>query len=396
MLFWQANPENMPNISIIAACIIILSIKVYSQPYPVGSATINYIDPDRNNRVVSTAIYYPGTSAGQNVPVAQGTFPVIVFGHGFVMVHTAYQYLWLHYVPKGYILAFPTTEGSFSPSHLNFGLDLAFLVSKLKAEGTNPASLFYGHIGETSAVMGHSMGGGASFLACANNTLPTTMVTFAAANTSPSAIQAAGQVSIPTLLLAGGLDCVTPPALHQYPMYEATASDKKIIIDILGGGHCFFADYNFYCSVGEASCSPQPTITRLQQQDVVLDFLDMYFDYMLKGNSASWSTFLDSLQASARITYTMQWTNVGIPGSLSTPYIKVYPNPFRTSFNVQCEEGLTITRVVVYNSMSQKILELGSDMKSTVEIAAKNWGSGHYILEIITNQGIVRRNIFKR
>jgi hypothetical protein len=69
-------------------------------------------------------------------------FPVISFGHGFVMVHTAYQFLWLDLVPKGYILAFPTTEGSLSPSHLNFGLDLAFIISQMKGKTWMKTSMF--------------------------------------------------------------------------------------------------------------------------------------------------------------------------------------------------------------------------------------------------------------
>jgi dienelactone hydrolase len=104
--------------------------------------------------------------------------------------------------------------------------------------------------------MGHSMGGGASFLACENNSEPTTMVTFAAANTNPSSIQAAANVHIPTLLFAGEFDCVTPPVQHQYPMYEATASQQKIIIDIYGGGHCYFADYNFFVPLAKLPAFP--------------------------------------------------------------------------------------------------------------------------------------------
>lgn len=283
-----------------------------AQNFSIGSTTINFVDPSRNNRNISTSVYYPALSAGQNAPVAAGQFPVVTFGHGFVMVHTAYQFLWNDLVPKGYILAFPTTEGSFSPSHADFGLDLAFIIQQMKLLGSNPASPFHNAVAETSAIMGHSMGGGASFLACNNNNVPTTMVTFAAANTNPSAIGAAAGVNIPTLLFAGQNDCVTPPSAHQNPMYEATASQQKALITINGGGHCFFADYNLFCSIGEGSCSPQPAVTRLQQQSATLDFLNPWFEYLLKNNTAAWQVFVDSLQNSPRITYSLEW-NAALP-----------------------------------------------------------------------------------
>lgn len=292
--------------------LVILATPAISQSFSIGSTTINFVDPSRNNRSISTAVYYPALSSGQNTPVAPGQFPVVAFGHGFVMVHTAYQFLWSNLVPKGYILAFPTTEGSFAPSHADFGLDLAFIVQEMKLLGSNPASPLYNAVAETSAIMGHSMGGGASFLACNGNNVPTTMVTFAAANTSPSAIGAAAGVSIPTLLFAGQNDCVTPPSAHQIPMYEATAASQKALISINGGGHCFFADYNLFCSIGEGSCSPQPGITRLQQQSATLDFLNPWFEYMLKNNIAAWQVFVDSLQNSPRITYLMEW-NAALP-----------------------------------------------------------------------------------
>ena len=100
----------------------------FTQPYQTGQTTITFTDPDRNNRSIPTQIFYPASTGGSNVPVAAGEFPVIAFGHGFVMVYSAYEYLWQALVPQGYILVLPTTEGGFSPNHLALGLDLRFLV----------------------------------------------------------------------------------------------------------------------------------------------------------------------------------------------------------------------------------------------------------------------------
>jgi dienelactone hydrolase len=131
-------------------------------------------------------------------------------------------------VPYGYILLLPRTEGGISPSHQQFGLDLRFLNEQMKTEGRTPTSFFYQRVAPTSAIMGHSMGGGASFLAAAAYTGVTTVVNFAAAETNPSSIQAAKQVTVPVLMFIGENDGVTPPAQHQLPMFDSCASTCKI------------------------------------------------------------------------------------------------------------------------------------------------------------------------
>lgn len=274
-----------------------------AQSYAVGHTQITYTDPARQNRAIQTEIYYPAATAGDDVPLSPGTFPVITFGHGFVMVWSAYQNIWTSLVPQGYIVAFPRTEGSVSPVHAEFGTDLAFLITKLQSEGsTNTQSLFYNHVGQRSAIMGHSMGGGSSFLAAAGNANVTTMITFAAANTNPSSVTAAQNVTCPALVIAGQNDCVAPPAQHQVPMYDSLTSACKAYVSVTGGGHCYFAETNFNCSFGEGTCSPNPTITRPEQQDAAQDMASLWLAYYLKDSCAAWTQFQDSLTQSARLT----------------------------------------------------------------------------------------------
>jgi hypothetical protein len=159
--------------------------------------------------------------------------------------------------------------------------------------------------------MGHSMGGGASFLAGQNFSDVSAMITFAAAETNPSAIQAAASIQVPTLVFSGSNDCVTPPPNHQVPMYNNLASDCKTFISITGGGHCYFADYNFNCASGEATCSPSPTITRDQQHGIILNHLTPYLEFMLKGNQQSWITFSNLLNNPTGIT-SLQTCNINL------------------------------------------------------------------------------------
>ena len=122
---------------------IIVSPSLISAQYQVGHYSITFQDSGRANRDIDTEIYYPETISGDSTLSAIGEFPVIIFGHGFVMTWDAYQNLWEEFVPKGYIMVFPKTEGSlFSTNHQEFGWDLQFLVTKIQDEGVIILRLF--------------------------------------------------------------------------------------------------------------------------------------------------------------------------------------------------------------------------------------------------------------
>ncbi|MBK8498520.1 MAG: hypothetical protein IPL52_06800 [Flavobacteriales bacterium] len=280
--------------------IMLLAVSsAHAQPYLIGSRSISFFDPVRA-RNIATELYYPGVSAGTNAAVESGAFPVLVIGHGFVMSTSAYANLWDYFVPKGYIVALPTTEGGFAPDHAEFGADIAFLAEALQAANDDGASPFFTHVAPTCALMGHSMGGGASLLGAAGNSAITTVVTFAPAETDPSAIAAASSILVPTLIFAGGNDCITPIADHAAPMYAALTTTCRAFVSITGGGHCYFAESNFNCSFGELTCSPSPDITRAQQHDVVNDFAGLWLDHYLKDDQQAFADVLDSLDLSTR------------------------------------------------------------------------------------------------
>ena len=112
---------------------ILFCNNLFAQSFQVGHTTITFIDSSRNNRSIPTEVYYPADVAGDNEPVTIATtdkFPVISFGHGFVMTWNAYQNIWDAVVQEGFIIAFPKTEGGLAPSHAEFGKDLAFVISE--------------------------------------------------------------------------------------------------------------------------------------------------------------------------------------------------------------------------------------------------------------------------
>lgn len=341
-------------------CLFFLLIcsKGFAQTFSIGHTTQTFIDPSRNNRNIAVEIYYPADVEGNDVAVSSSTFPVLAFGHGFVMTFDAYQNIWNNIVPKGFIMAFPKTEGGILPSHLDFAKDLAFVITELKSANQNPTSVFYNHVNAMSAVMGHSMGGGAAFLAAALEPEINALVVLAPAETNPSAIASAGLLSIPSLIFAGSNDCVTPPITNQIPMFDALQSDCKSYISITGGSHCQMADSNFLCSFGEATCSPSPTITRAEQHTVIENYLANWLKAKLKSDCSAGISFDQQLVSDNNITYQKNCllcdplANVRFQENL----ILVYPNPFTSKITVTVDDAQKLN-FILYDFQLRKVIE---------------------------------------
>ncbi|MBC8883590.1 hypothetical protein H9X57_10045 [Flavobacterium piscinae] len=120
-------------------------LTLFAQPFQIGRTTLNLFDASRN-RTIATEVFYPADTNGTDVPItvsSSQTFPLLSFGHGFVMTFEAYQNFWEELVPQGYIMAFPKTEGSITPSHTNFAKDLAFVIEAMNELNSNSSSLFF-------------------------------------------------------------------------------------------------------------------------------------------------------------------------------------------------------------------------------------------------------------
>ena len=301
--------------------------------FQIGHRTVTFNDPARSGgfgsgggpgRQIQTEIYYPSYTAGESTPVATyPDFPVIVFGHGFAMGWDAYQNLWEHLVPQGYVMAFVRTEGSLipSPSHADFGADLALVVTKMLALNTTAGSPFNGRIKQRAVIMGHSMGGGATMLAAENNASLAGIVGLAPAETNPSAIAVCGNISVPGLIFSGSSDGVTPPAEHHIPMYQGISSACKSFVSITGGAHCYFANSNFNCDFGESTSSQGISISRAEQHQKTFSILDPWLRYVMGPDCFALTDFHWSLNntvgtinqttcASANMNATIYFDNV--------------------------------------------------------------------------------------
>jgi len=376
----------MKKIFFLAALFCCSFYSLRAQTYQIGHTTITFVDASRNNRSIATEIYYPADLAGENVPISTLNsiqFPSLVFGHGFVMTWDAYQNFWNALVPNGYIMAFPKTEGSFSPSHLEYAKDLAFVIDQMNFLGTQSSSIFYNRVSAMNAVMGHSMGGGASFLAVPINSNITALVNFASAETTPSAITAATSITVPALLFAGANDCVTPPSTNQLSMYNGLLSSCKTYISIIGASHCQMANNNALCSFGESTCSPAPTITRSAQHAILFNYVLPWLDFQLKGVCSQGATFDSQIISDTAITYQKNCIQCNVlqnnDSAFQASEIRVFPNPAKEMITVK---GLSEKEyvIIITDSTSKEIYQQKFTENCTIDIS--RFASGVYLYTV--------------
>jgi dienelactone hydrolase len=287
------------------ALLLLFSSSSQAQNYLTGTRSVTFTDPSRSNRSIPTDLYYPSNTAGANVALASGidSFPVVVIGHGFSLTPSSYVKLADSLARTGYIVALPNTETGLSPSHDNFGKDIAFLAEAIPAQNAVSTSFLYQRVKPRAAVGGHSMGGGCSFLAAASGKPEIkALFNFAAAETTPSATAAAASVNFPTLIFAGSRDCIVPPAT-QLAMYNNTPAACKTYINITGATHCLVANNNGLCTFGQTTsgCN-NPSITVDAYLIKTLSLLRPFLDYVLKENCFRGLDYIDTYLQISGIT----------------------------------------------------------------------------------------------
>lgn len=306
----------LPHIILIFSFLI--TLQSYSQEFFTGTAEYTFFDNARN-REIPALIYYPANESGSNVPVANSTFgfPVVSFGHGFVIDPAAYGWLGEELATRGYIFVAPATEGQLlpAPDHLNFGRDIRFCgeeIIRLGGQSGNPLS---GKVLPRYAMMGHSMGGGATYLGAAETDEVTTTITFAAADTDPSSIAAALNVAAPSLVIAAEEDCVTPVSTNQEPMYANLSNSEKAFVNISGASHCNFTDGSAsLCYLGEGlpCIGFGPFIPRSEQHSRILEVLIPWLDNYLKAECDGGEDFVSVLETGQNLgNWTFQLEGAG-------------------------------------------------------------------------------------
>lgn len=326
-----------------------------------------FTDPTRNNREIPVDFRYP-----ENLTEPA---PLIAFGHGFAMSAGDYDDLAAGLVSAGYIVGLVDTESGLTPSHEDFGLDLAFV---LEASDTDIAEgPLAGLILPVGAVAGHSMGGGAAWLAAATGGPAVgAVVGLAPAETNPSAISAAALISVPALVISGSADAVTPPAEHHLPIHDAsTASPCLSFVNLMDGGHCGFADALTVCDIGELFFNG---MSRAEQQTRTLDVLIPWLNSQLLGDPAAWSEFAGYSAADVEITTTC--SGASAVADITEVAFLPFPNPATNALHIP-----TTSAVAEAWDLWGRSLPIIENTKDQLDVS--DWPRGWAVIRLIHPSG---------
>ena len=152
-------------------------------------------------------------------PVEGLGLPAVAFGHDWLQPVARYAALLRHLASWGFVVTAPDSQRGALPSHARFAADLRTALDVCVGVRLGDGRISVD--GRRTALAGHGIGGGAALLAGAETARLAAVVTLAAAQTRPSALDAARRVTAPTLHIAAGRDTVVPPAGHAEPLAAA-------------------------------------------------------------------------------------------------------------------------------------------------------------------------------
>jgi dienelactone hydrolase len=175
------------------------------QPPPsINRPTFEYFTYKGPHRVAVGDLAPAGLPGLVFTPSSGRRLPIVALGHGWLQSVDKYADTMRYLASWGIIVVAPNTHRSLFSSHQGLGLDLSRAL-RMVAYGELGGGRVRGDL-RRLGVLGHSTGGGAAVLAAAKDDQIRAVLTVTAAETKPSAIEAAGRVEAPSLHLIGAKD----------------------------------------------------------------------------------------------------------------------------------------------------------------------------------------------
>ncbi len=393
-------------ILLITTCFTLVS---QAQTFPVGHMSINFKDATRTGgfsisggiampgtgRNIGTEVYYPATVAGNNTNVANGQFPVVVFGHGFAMTWDSYDNIYNRLAALGYIVLLPRTESSIfpTPSHANFADDMKLLATQglLLNTTSTPTALatFNGKVLQKSAIGGHSMGAGCSYIAAQNNNTVTCVFNLAAATSNTagiSSVAGASLVTVPTLVISGEKDNVADTTV-QNSHYNPTASTIKFHSIIKDVTHCDFGNgTSTTCTIGQAACSGAGCNATLFAR--YMSYIEPFLAHQLKNDCVAGNNFMTLIlnpsadRVGRKVVGNIACSVTGIQEQSFSNNLTVFPNPTEGKLNISFSSEITTPITFELYDISGRLVldEQASSQKTSHEINVEGIESGSYVL----------------
>jgi alpha-beta hydrolase superfamily lysophospholipase len=250
----------------------------------MGQTTLALEDPSRPTNFVErvvdasptrrlpTLVSYPAATAGRDVPLVGGPYPLIVLSHGLTASAAEFDHVYPALVSAGYVVAapdFPETTGGQDFRALGNVVhqpdDVRFVIDQLLAANDDVASPLHGAIdADRIGVGGHSLGAITTLLYAYNTRFGDERVDAvyeSAGSMFPVDGGAYDFVDAPPLLVVHGDPDPVVPYQGGVDVYAA-AQAPKWFLTIAGAGH------GGYLRAGDPTLQPH--------NDAVVAFFDRY------------------------------------------------------------------------------------------------------------------------
>ncbi len=376
-----------------------------AQTWEIGYKSMTFTDPSRSNRQIDANVFYPADVTGWDVPFGspiEKRYPVVVFGHDEGTGFNHYAYIWNYLTVRGFIVITPLTEMSAVMDVEEFAKDLAFVAQSVKDGRLDPTSFFYQRYNNKSCLIGHGKGGSAAVLGVQHFPTVTTLVTLAANEVAPGVAAAATQITAPSVVVAGGEDCVSPLATVQEAIFNNLASDCKTLVHYTTVPRCPFAQNASSCTASQVTCGgPNPYSWQAVSNHTAY-LLVSFMRYYMKSNAPALDKFEWKLQQKQTDFLYIMACNTSAPRvgwqpedsdnepdeELSSLLVNVYPNPSNAGNNARViieTEFETTVAIRIVNMMGQVVYEEHvalNDQYNEVLLNTSNLKKGLYMLHI--------------
>lgn len=346
--------------------LLLAATALFSVPLHAQQMDWVLVDADRNDREIPVDLRFDAE--------AQAARPLVVIGHGFAMTSSDYDDLSAELVAAGFTVALVDTESGLAPSHADFGLDMAFVAAHAAEEVGGDLE---GLISDVSALVGHSMGGGAAWLgAAAMGESLGAVVGWAPAETTPSALAAATDIAAPTLVISGTADAITPQATQHLPLFDALSpATCRAFASLEEGGHCGFADSGTLCDLGEFGFSG---MSRAIQQFHTAALTIAWLQHHLLGAPEAWSDFEAHGEAEAAVSLDITCSTLSLAEEGATMNARCFPNPVRETLFLDLPSSTA--SATVHSSDGRIMAHWNPTSPPRMEVAT--WPAGVYFLTL--------------
>ncbi len=127
------------------------------------------------------------------------------------------------------------------------------------------------------------------------------------------------------------------------------------------------------------------------------NYFNTFFNWKAESNSFNYNIEIGDLNNKI-LTLTNLNGDKAIYNSLllsnqnfNKPSANLYPNPIKTSFQINTPENIAINHIEIYDALGRKVLV--SENTSTLDVS--NLTSGLFFVHIITNQGTLVKKVIK-